>query len=43
MAKEDNDASLLAMENRLFGRFFDAMKYQSQAMYAFMDHILEDH
>jgi hypothetical protein len=37
--KEDNDASFLAMENYLFGRLFDAMKDQSQAMYAFMEHI----
>jgi hypothetical protein len=37
--QEDNDASLLAMENRLFDRLFDAMKDQSQAMYAFTDHI----
>jgi hypothetical protein len=37
LTKEDNDASLLAMENHLFDRLFDAMKYQSQAMYAFMD------
>jgi hypothetical protein len=35
--KEDNDASLLAMENRLFDQLMDAMKYQSQAMYAFVD------
>jgi hypothetical protein len=36
--KEDNDASLLAMENRLFGRLMDAMQEQYQAMYAFVDH-----
>jgi hypothetical protein len=30
--KEDNDASLLAMENRLFDRLLDAMQYQSQAI-----------
>jgi hypothetical protein len=36
-AKEDNDASLLAMENRLFDRLMDAMQDQSQAMYAFVD------
>jgi hypothetical protein len=35
--KEDNDASLLAMENRLFDRLMDAMQDQSQAMYAFVD------
>jgi hypothetical protein len=35
--KEDNDASLLAMENRLFDRLMDIMQYQSQAMYAFVD------
>jgi hypothetical protein len=35
--KEDNDASLLAMENRLFERLMDAMQDQSQAMYAFVD------
>jgi hypothetical protein len=34
---EDNDASLLAMENHLFDRLMDAMQYQSQAMYAFVD------
>jgi hypothetical protein len=37
--REENDASLLVMENRLFDRLCDAMKDQSQAMYAFMDHI----
>jgi hypothetical protein len=37
--KEYNDASLLAMENRLFDRLFDATKDQSQAMYAFMDYV----
>jgi hypothetical protein len=37
--KEDNEASLIAMENLLFDRLFDATKDQSQAMYAFMDHI----
>jgi hypothetical protein len=37
--KEDNDASLLALDNGLFDRLFDAMKDQSQAMFAFMDHI----
>jgi hypothetical protein len=36
--KEDNDAGLLAMENRLFDRLMDVMQYQSQAMYAFVDH-----
>jgi hypothetical protein len=35
--KEDNDASLLATENRLFDHLMDAMQYQSQAMYAFID------
>jgi hypothetical protein len=35
--KEDNDASLLAMENRLFDRLMDAMQDKSQAMYAFVD------
>jgi hypothetical protein len=35
--KEDNDASLLAMDNRLFDCLMDAMQYQSQAMYAFVD------
>jgi hypothetical protein len=35
--KEDNDASLLAMENHLFDCLMDAMQYQSQAMYAFVD------
>jgi hypothetical protein len=35
--KEDNDASLLAMENCLFDRLMDAMQDQSQAMYAFVD------
>jgi hypothetical protein len=34
---EDNDASLLAIENRLFDCLMDAMQYQSQAMYAFVD------
>jgi hypothetical protein len=34
--KEYNDASLLAMENRLFDRLMDAMQYQSEAMYAFI-------
>jgi hypothetical protein len=37
--KEDNDTSLLAMENHLFDRLFDATRDQSQAMYAFMAHI----
>jgi hypothetical protein len=35
--KEDNDASLLAMENRLLHHLMDAMQDQSQAMYAFFD------
>jgi hypothetical protein len=35
--KEDNDASLLAMENRLFDRLMDAMQDQSQAMYAVVE------
>jgi hypothetical protein len=35
--KEDNDASLLAMENPMFGSLMDAMQDQSQAMYAFVD------
>jgi hypothetical protein len=35
--KEDNDASLLAMENRLFDCLMDATQDQSQAMYAFVD------
>jgi hypothetical protein len=34
---EDNDASLLAMESRLFNRLMDAMQDQYQAMYAFVD------
>jgi hypothetical protein len=38
-SKEYNDASLIAMENRLFDHFIDAMQDQYQAMYAFMDHI----
>jgi hypothetical protein len=36
--KDDNDASLLAMENHLFDRLMDAMQDQSQAMYDFVDH-----
>jgi hypothetical protein len=36
--KEDNDASLLAMENRLLDRLMDAMQDQSQAVYFFVDH-----
>jgi hypothetical protein len=36
--KEDNDASLLTMENRLFDRLMDAMQDQPQAMHAFVDH-----
>jgi hypothetical protein len=36
--KEENDASLLAMENHLFDNLMDAMQDQSQAMYAFVDH-----
>jgi hypothetical protein len=36
--KEDNDASLLAMQNRLFDRLMDAMQDQSQAIYTFVDH-----
>jgi hypothetical protein len=36
--KEDNDASLLVMENCLFELFMDAMQDQSQAMYTFVDH-----
>jgi hypothetical protein len=40
--KEDNGASLLAMENHLFDRLCDAMKDQSQNMYEFMNHALED-
>jgi hypothetical protein len=36
---DDYDATLLTMENRLFGRLFDATKDHSQSMYAFMDHI----
>jgi hypothetical protein len=35
--KEDNDASLIATENRLFGRLMDVVQDQSQAMYAFVD------
>jgi hypothetical protein len=35
--KEYNDTIFLAMENRLFDRLMDAMQYQSQAMYAFVD------
>jgi hypothetical protein len=35
--KEDNDASLLATENRLLDHSMDAMQDQSQAMYAFID------
>jgi hypothetical protein len=35
--KEDNDAILLAMENRIFDRMMDAMQYQYQAMYVFVD------
>jgi hypothetical protein len=35
--KEDNDASLLATENSLFGRLMHGMQDQSQAMYAFID------
>jgi hypothetical protein len=35
--KEDNDANLLAMENRIFDRLMDAMQNQSHAMYAFVD------
>jgi hypothetical protein len=35
--KEDNDASLLAMESRLFDRLVDAIQDQSQAMYAFVE------
>jgi hypothetical protein len=38
-SKEDNNTSLFAMENHLFDHLFDAIKDQSQAMYAFMDHI----
>jgi hypothetical protein len=34
--KEDNDASLRAMENRIFECLMDAMQDQSQAMYAFI-------
>jgi hypothetical protein len=37
--KENNDAGLLVMENCLFDHLFDATKYQSQAMYAFMDQV----
>jgi hypothetical protein len=36
--KEDNDAMLLAMENRLFDRLMDVMQDQSQSIYAFVDH-----
>jgi hypothetical protein len=35
--KEDNDASLLAMENHLFDHLMDAMQDQSQTMYVFFD------
>jgi hypothetical protein len=35
--KEDNDASLLAMENRIFDRLMDSMQDQSQAMYVFVN------
>jgi hypothetical protein len=35
--KEDNDASLLVMENRVFDCLMDAMQDQSQSMYAFVD------
>jgi hypothetical protein len=35
--KEDKDASFLAMDKRLFDRLMDALQYQSQAMYAFVD------
>jgi hypothetical protein len=35
--KEDNDASLLAMENCLFDHLMDAKQDQSQSMYAFVD------
>jgi hypothetical protein len=37
--KEENDASLLALENHLFDRLMDAMQDQSQAMYAFVDRV----
>jgi hypothetical protein len=37
LTKEENDASLLAMENHLSDRLMDAMQDQSQAMYAFVD------
>jgi hypothetical protein len=36
--KEDNDASLLAMENHLFDRLMDAIQDQIQAMYVFVDY-----
>jgi hypothetical protein len=35
--KEDNDATLLAMENHIFDRLMDAIQDQYQAMYAFVD------
>jgi hypothetical protein len=35
--KEENNASLLAMENHLFDLLMDAMQDQSQAMYVFFD------
>jgi hypothetical protein len=36
--KEDNDSSLLVMENGLFDRLMDAMQDQPQAMYNLVDH-----
>jgi hypothetical protein len=35
--KEDNDASFIAMENRLFDCLMDAMQDQSQVVYAFVE------
>jgi hypothetical protein len=35
--KEDNDASLLAVQNLLFNHFMDVIQDQFQAMYAFVD------
>jgi hypothetical protein len=42
-SSEKNEASFLAMENRLFDHLQDSMKLQTRAIYEILHHVLEDH
>jgi hypothetical protein len=42
-SSEDNEASLLAMENCPFDHWQDSMKLQTRAIYEILHHVLEDH